>query len=271
MVGRANRQLPDDLKAVRSESRSPLKFFLLTFAVSVPFWLIGAVTGMRMLPELPVSSLMVVCPLLAASILAYREKKTVGVGELLKRSFDAKRITKKCWYAPAILLMPVVTALTYGLMRLAGEHPAAPYLQVPGALLMILAFFAAATMEELGWMGIAIGPMQERQNAIQAGILLGLIWAAWHIVPLIQARRSPVWIAWWCLYTVATRILIVWIYNNTGHSVFAATLYHAIGNVSTMMFPEYFDPMITGLIVATVAAIVTIIWGPRTLARISKA
>lgn len=209
---------------------------------------------------------MVLCPFVAASILVYRKKKLAGVGDLLKRSFDAKRIKKKWWYAPAALLMPAVTGLTYGLMRLAGEHPAAPHLQVPGTLLMIMAFFVAAAMEELGWMGYAFGPMQERWNALRAGILLGLVWAAWHIVPLIQTRRTAIWIAWWCLYTVASRILIVWIYNNTGHSVFTAILYHAVGNVSTMMFPEYFDPRITGLIVAIVAAIVTIIWGPRALA-----
>lgn len=31
----------------------------------------------------------------------------------------------------------------------------------------------------------------------------------WHIVPLVQAHRSPAWIAGWCLGTVASRVLIV--------------------------------------------------------------
>ena len=40
---------------VASRSRSPLKFFLLVFVVSIPFWLIGAVTRLQLLQGLPVS------------------------------------------------------------------------------------------------------------------------------------------------------------------------------------------------------------------------
>jgi hypothetical protein len=71
-----------------TERRSPLKFFLLVFALSAPLWLIGAVTPLELLPGLPVSSLMAFCPLIAASILVYREEETAGVTGLLKRSFD---------------------------------------------------------------------------------------------------------------------------------------------------------------------------------------
>jgi hypothetical protein len=56
--------------------------------------------------------------------------------------------------------------------------------------------------------------------------------AIWHGVPLVQASQSPAWIAWWCLYTVAARILIVWLYNNAGKSVFAAAVFHAMMNLT---------------------------------------
>lgn len=47
--------------------------------------------------------------------------------------------------------------------------------------------------------GYAVDPLQARYYALQAGILLGLVTATWHIVSLLQAERSPVWIAWWFL------------------------------------------------------------------------
>lgn len=47
-----------------SRRRSPLKFFVLVFALSVPFWIAGAVTSARLLPGLPVSALALVCPML---------------------------------------------------------------------------------------------------------------------------------------------------------------------------------------------------------------
>lgn len=254
---------------IGSRNRSPLKFFLLVFALSIPFWVAGALTTLQLLPGLPISSFSFFCPVTAALIFGYREKKTAGMIELLRRSFDYKRIKAKVWYAPIILLMPGATVLTYGLMRLMRLPLPAPRFPVV-APAMFLVFFVAALGEELGWSGYVIDPMQDRWNALEAGILLGLVWAAWHIVPLVQSHRSPAWIAWWCLFTVASRVLMTWLYNNTGKSVFAAALYHDISNVSWQLFPNYgshWDPRITGVIVAVAAGIVTVIWGPRTLAR----
>jgi uncharacterized protein len=53
--------------------RSPLKFFALIFALSVPFWLVGAMydQGLPLPINLPVAALMFVCPFIAAIILVY--------------------------------------------------------------------------------------------------------------------------------------------------------------------------------------------------------
>ncbi len=261
----------DSPRTMTSRTRSPLIFFLLVFALSVPFWLVGALTRSQLLPGLPVlGALMAVCPLTAASILVYRENKAAGVIELLKRSFDYKRISTKIWYAPIILLMPGMTALTYAVMRLMGMPLPRPHFLVLAAPAMFLAFFIGALGEELGWSGYVIEPMQDRSSALQAGILLGLVWAVWHSGPLVQAHRSPAWIAWWSLYTVALRVLMTWLYNNTGKSVFAAAMFHDISNVSWQLFPihgSHWDPRIIGPIVAFAALIVTFVWGQRTLAR----
>ena len=99
---------------------------------------------------------------------------------------------------------------------------------------------------------------------------MGLVWAVFHYVALLQAHRSLVWIAWWSLWTVALRVIIVWLYNNTGKSVFAAALFHTTINVAWQLFPiqgSFFDPRVTGAITALVAGTVVVVWGPRTLAR----
>lgn len=112
--------------------------------------------------------------------------------------------------------------------------------------------------------------MQDRWGAFLAAIFLGSVWALWHYVPLLQADRSPAWIAWWSLSTVAMRVIMVWLYNNTGKSVFAVALFHAMANIAWQMFPvhgSFFDYRINRLIMAVVAAVVTFVWGPRTLGR----
>ena len=250
--------------------RSLTKYFLLVFALSIPFWLIGAATDLQLMPGLSTSALMAFSPMVAALILVYRENKTRGVTELLRRSFDFRRIKAKRWYVPVLLLMPGVSVVVYGLMRWLDMPLPTPQISALPALLMFLAFFVGALGEELGWSGYALDPMQDRWSALRAGTALGVVAIVWHLVPLLALQRSPTWIAWWCLYAVAARILIVWLYNNTGKSVFAVALFHATLNLSFFLFPNsgsHFDIRLGGLVMAFAAAVVCVVWGPRTLAR----
>ena len=255
-----------------SSKKSPLKFFILVFALSIPFWVIGAMAeppkGFPI--NLPVSALMLVCPLIAAVILVYREEKLGGIRRLLQRVFDYKRIKQKIWYVPIIFLMPSICLLSYGVMRLMRlplpEDPYIPFLAIP---IFFVAFFIPAVGEEVGWMGYAVDPMQDRWSALKTSILLGSVWAIWHVIPELQAN-SPAWVAGQFFSTIGLRILIVWLYNNTGKSVLAAILFHDMVNVSEFSFPNYgshYDPVITGAILAITAVIVTFLWGSKTLAR----
>ncbi len=258
------------MNTTTSTSKSPLVFFILTFALSSLFWLVGAVIGLQLLPGIPLSALSVSCPLIAALILIYRENKSVGMTRLLKRSFDYKRIEAKVWYAPIILFWPGAMVLSYGVMRWMGSPIPAPQFPVLAALIGFLVAFIFALGEELGWMGYAIDPMQDWSNALQASLLLGLVWAAWHLVLLVQAQRTPEYIVWQSCTYLAERVLFVWLYNNTGKSVFATAVFHAMLNVTWQLFPvsgSFYDPRITGLIVALAAVIVTFLWGPKNLAR----
>ncbi len=256
-----------------SLKRSPLTFFLLVFALSLPFWLLGAIAehfSIGLPFNLPVSALMFVCPLIAAFILVSREEQPGGRSRLLKRVFDLKRIRHKIWYVPIIFLNPLLFLLSYGVMRLLRlplPEPYIPFLTIP---ILFVVYFISAACEEGGWMGYAVDPMQARWSAFTTSLLLGSVWALWHVVPDIQAHRTPTYIAWQGLFTVATRILIVWLYNNTGKSVFAAILFHDMSNVSYALFPNngsHYDPAITGALIAITAVIVTFLWGPKTLAR----
>ena len=77
--------------------------------------------GLPVGDNLPVTDIVATfTPMIAASILVYREENLSGVKDLLKRTFDYKRITKKAWYVPIILLMPFIYVLTYVIMRLSG-------------------------------------------------------------------------------------------------------------------------------------------------------
>ncbi len=243
-------------------------FFALVFVFSIPFWLLGGITDLQLMPGLSVSALAGFAPVIAALVLVHRDKKSAGMLALLKRSFDFKRIKSQRWLVPVLLLMPTVSLTVYGLMRwMEIPLPAAQFHLFP-ALLMFSAFFAGGLGEELGWTGYALDPMQERWGALGASLLLGLVGILWHITPLLLLSRSPAWIAWWCLYALTIRIFTVWLYNNTGKSVFAAALFHATVNTAYMLFPVYgshFDMRLAGLVMAGAALVVIACWGPGTL------
>ena len=242
---------------------------MLVAVLSIPFYLAGVLTGFTLLPGLPVSSLAAFCPVTAAGILTYEESRGAGVAALLKRSFDFRRIRAKVWYVPVVFLMPAVMTLSFAAIRLSGVAVPVPEINVLPAFVLLAAFFLAALGEELGWCGYAIDPMQAKWGALQAAILLGLFWVFWHYVPLFQAGRSVAWVAWWSIGSVALRIIIVWLYNNAGKSVFAAAFFHMTINLTWQLFPvngSYYDPVITSLILVCVAVIVVAVWGARSLA-----
>ncbi|MCK9277174.1 MAG: CPBP family intramembrane metalloprotease [Methanoculleus sp.] len=238
---------------------SPWTFFLLVFLLSLPVYVLGLVP--------PFSLLMVFNPFIAASILTCRKTGWDGVRRLWGRSFDYTRIRQRIWYIPLLLLIPATTILQYGLMRLMGVS--IPGLQFPLLMMPVyfLVFFVLAIGEEVGWSGYALDPLQDRWGALPAGIILGTVWALWHLVPYALAN-APLWVGGQCIATVLIRILMVWLYNNTGRSVFGMILFHAMINMGSV--PDYgflYDPFLVSVILAVAVAAVVFLWGPGTLAR----
>ncbi len=250
--------------------RSVWAYFVLTIALSVPFLLLGSLIGSQLLPALPLSALGVVCPVAAAAILSFREQGLSGVKALLKKSFDFGRGTSKAWYLPTMLVMPLVATVAYGVMRVTGTALPAPQIAPVKTLGLFLVFLVGGLCEELGWSGYATDPLQKRFGALGAAIMVGMVWAAWHFIPLAQAHRSLEFVAWWTVGTLAMRVIIVWLYSNTGRSVFAAALFHGMSNLAWQLFPvngSFYDPRVTGLILALVAVLAIAIGGPKTLTR----
>ena len=111
--------------------------------------------------------------------------------ELLKRSFDFRRIRAKRWYAPIFLLMAGVNVAVYGLMRWMDIPLPAPQILTLAAPLMFIAFFVGALGEELGWSGYITDPMLDRWNALQTGVLLGFVGIGECVCPSFHRARRP--------------------------------------------------------------------------------
>ena len=84
--------------------RSPRKFFLLVYVLTVPFWVLNTRLRIQGLPDnLPVTDVgATFVPLAAALILVLREEGWDGVKRLLVSAIDHQRIKNKIWYIPII-------------------------------------------------------------------------------------------------------------------------------------------------------------------------
>lgn len=247
-------------------------FFSLVFVLSVPFWVVDVLTQLpKAIPiNLPISSLMAFNPLIAVLILSYRYNQSAVMREILKSAFDYKGIKRRKWYLPAIFLMPALMFLAYWMMHLIGMPLSEPKISLLQIVILFPLFFVSALGEEVGWLGYAIDPMQDQWGALNASIILGSVWGLWHLWGYFQTNNGSEWAIWQLLGSIPLRTVIVWLYNNTGKSLLAGILFHAMINVSEFSFPNYgsqYDPFISAIIFTLAAAIVVFLGGSRTLTR----
>lgn len=260
------------------ENRSPLKFFLIVFGLSIPLWIIDLIIDVKRTSLLNFSIIDIITafmPLIAGCILIYKEEGKSSVYKLFERILDYSRITKKIWYVPIIFLPFLMYLLIYTVIRILGlSLPSEFHISFLSIPVLFCLFFLGGVAEETGYMGYAVEPMQERFGALAASILIGIPWAVWHYPSIIQQGHGLTFIVWATLGTVAVRVLIVWIYNNTGKSLFACILFHTMLNVGRPLFPrdnihnplvDY--PEIHYSLIAIIAFIVAFLWASKTLAQ----
>ncbi len=255
------------------ENRSLINYFSLVFALSIPFWMLGFVAPdtTKTLPiNLPISALMTFCPLMVASVLVYQKRKFQGVISLLKQAFDYKKVVGKKWLFLIVFLMPIVALLSYWYLNFTEVLLPKPQLSFLSIFIFSFVYFIGSIGEEIGWSGYIIEPMQNKFGALKASIILGIIWAIWHIIPYYQAHQSTDWIVWQCIGTVFLRIIMVWIFNNADKSVLGMVLFHTMINISPYLIPNYgshYDPFIFSVFLMTVVIIIIFLWDSETLTR----
>ena len=131
------------------------------------------------------------------------------------------------WYLVAIglplALQLVAVAINPLLGAAAPNWGAIPPLGEVAAWVAIFLVFSGPLGEEPGWRGFALPRMLERQGALAASLLLGVLWAAWHL-PLGLVGDLTVYGS---INAVLAAVVFTWLSQNTRGSVLLAILMHA--------------------------------------------
>ena len=256
--------------------RQLTSFFVITFAFSWLLWL-PQVLKFNGYPELPdivglPGMFAPFGPAVAAFLLVWRQEGREGVKALWLRGWQLN--FRKTWLLPTLFLGLVTALLTVFILIVVQGSFSWEY-GIPAAMIIpvfLLIFLTNALPEEYGWRGFALDPLQKRTTALGASLVLGSIWAVWHL-PLFfieGTTQAAIPMYQYFLQTIVLSIFYTWLYNNTGGSVLIATLFHAVANTSAAVIPFWTTELgrwINFGILVVAAIIVLSLWGSKRLSK----
>jgi membrane protease YdiL (CAAX protease family) len=169
------------------------------------------------------------------------------------------------WYAVALGLPAVLSLGVVGLSIALGAPAEVQFSELSP---LTVALFFLVIGEELGWRGYALPRLQERLGGLGASLILGILWAAWHLpnqfIPGLEFYGYG--FGAFALYVVAMTVLFTWLANQSGGSVLLAWLFH--GAINTLIFVNSAVDIVqrwwlSAAIYGAVALIVVLVAGPR--------
>ncbi len=259
--------------------RHPLaSFFALAYAVSWLLWAPLVVSGDSS-PSGPGFILLLLGSLVPSSVailLVAVLHGRAGVRRLLHRLL-VWRVGVGWWVAVALVSTLALGAV--GLSVLLGGPSPDVTVAIPGAVALFVFFLfpGSAGGEEIGWRGFALPQLQAARSALNASLVLGVVWGVWHLpLYLLGTDIRPLSLfAPWVVLTVAASVIYTWIYNGTGGSLLMVVLFHAASNLPLVVFLEPLakDDQVTQpfliyvALMVLAAAVVVAVAGPATLSR----
>jgi uncharacterized protein len=254
-------------------------FFLLTFAFSwaieVPLAL-KAQGAIRAVVPMWLHYAASFGPLLAALVVTLATRGTRGLGALLagltrwkvKPIYLIVAIAAPCAVFALLVLATRLTQGAWPSLALLGKPDYLPFLgALPTLLLWTLTFGVG---EEVGWRGFALPRLQIGRSAFSASMLLGALWAVWHL-PALFYRDTYLEMGLLVipmLLTVAAvgSTVYTWMYNGTRGSLLMLVVFHGLFDFFSVWPAGVIGPgMVMTVLMVFWAVRVYKIYGPATL------
>jgi uncharacterized protein len=204
--------------------RAPVATFaILAYAISWSPWFSSLITGRHFGGLFPFG------PMIAAFAVATitgGRSEAVRLGARLIRW----RVPLKWWLAAIVIALAPLVVTAAGVPLLGGAPPnpisLAKWPKVLATFPMVL-ILGGPLGEEIGWRGFGVSTLvEEGRRPLTAAVIIGLIWAGWHL-PLFLTHRMPPPAA---VVMVFGAVTMAWLYLNSHESALLLTIFHAIGN-----------------------------------------
>jgi len=216
-------------------------FFLLTYAVMWTCFFTVVAAGIPV--GTPLGVLLIhlgaYSPSLVALWLTARAEGGSGVRALLGRILQWRVPAR--WYLFAVGYIPVIKLTAALVQRVAtGAWPrlgSEAWYLIPVAVAFSTPFQAG---EEIGWRGYALPRLAARFGLARASILLGVIWACWHLpqffIPEADTFGQSFFV--YVLQVTALSVAMAWLYARTNGSLLLVMLLHSAVNNAKDIVPS---------------------------------
>lgn len=241
---------PGSLVAQRRASRESVAYFVASFAIAwAGVLLIAARTGLPASVAVAaryrsmVFLAMLAGPSVASIALTLSSRGGGGLREL--RRLAPRRVDAR-WYA-AVLIAPLALLFTLGILSLASSSYLPPIVsgESPTALIVmaLIAGLGAGFFEELSWTGFATPRLLARYSWPRAGLLLGVLWAAWHGLAdywggIGYGQFWTLHLLEWFVALSAFRMLMTWVYSRTGSLLIGVLLHASFTGSQALLWPR---------------------------------
>jgi membrane protease YdiL (CAAX protease family) len=222
-----------------ASTKKRLFTFAVVFAASFISQWIAAVVFETVL-DVPAVFFAGLNSLIAAYVVSSIYHRKRGVVDLL---VGLKRVSPRSVWLWLALLLPFVWQFLGAAVDLSlGGNEL--FTLTPATLLVVvgnypfIVFFGGGLNEEPGWRGFAVPRMQRQWSPLVAGLIIGVVWSAWHF-PLYATGNVDGGMASFpfrFIYNVPLGVLFSWLYNRSGGKLFACMLLHASYNSASAIF-----------------------------------
>lgn len=210
-------------------------------------------------------------PSLLAIFLTWKKEGAAGLRHLGRRIVQVNIGWR--WYLAAMLVVILTTMGQLVIISLMGQaFGMTLFVAQLGSLLPLL--ILGPLSEEIGWRGYALERLQTRWNALTSSLIVGLVWALWHLPLFMMVGTSQhelgVPFIGFLVGLMANSIFYTWLYNNTKQSLWSAILLHWLYTCAAQVLSSGVtrSPLynwLEYLPYVVMAFIVVLVWKPFTL------
>jgi len=219
------------------ENKIPIRFFGITFLWS---WLLWGV-AIFIEPRFGFISMVLggFGPAVGAIISVYTIEGKGSIKKFIKQ-FLSLKFGWKVWLS-IFLVLGISSLIAWIIPEFLGEDRIPTYL--PGVYIfpiyILITIFFGGGQEEIGWRGYISPYLEKKFGLIIGGLILGIIWAIWHIPLWFLAASTQKYMIFFgfMLGTIGYSYFYSWIIKESGNRLFSGLVAHGVANAFAALFP----------------------------------